>query len=201
MQDARDLVADPQFESRQYFVATKIERRSALMSGAPAKLTLTPWALHRPAPTLGQASSRSAPAGSNGPVPCQAEEIRAEAPLTGVRVLTFTQAWTGPLATELLGLLGADVVQIEARSRPDVRRTYSGGYAATLPEPIADPSRRQRAWNVMGLYNGTNLNKRAITLDMGHAKGVELFWKHLPRFDIFAENFSPRVLPNWRVTY
>ena len=53
----------------------------------------------------------------------------------------------------------------------------------------------------MGLYNATNLNKRAITLDMQDPRGTELFWRLLPGFDVFAESFSPHVLPNWGVTY
>ena len=53
----------------------------------------------------------------------------------------------------------------------------------------------------MGLYNATNLNKRAITLDMQDPRGAEIFWRLLPGFDVFAESFSPHVLPNWGVTY
>ena len=130
-----------------------------------------------------------------------AKPAPVEAPLSGVRVLTFTQAWSGPLGTELLALLGADVVQIEARRRPDGWRTYSGGYNAAVPEGMVDPDRDQHAWNVIGLYNGTNLNKRAITLDMSDPRGAELFWGLVPRFDVVAESFSPHVLPHWGVSY
>ena len=57
-----------------------------------------------------------------------------EGPLSGIRVLTFAHAWSGPFATELLGLLGAEVVQIEAPHRSDVwRRTGN-----SVPEGVKD---------------------------------------------------------------
>ena len=204
VQDTGDLLENPHLEARGYFVETELGGRALRMPGAPAKLSATPWELHRPAPNLAETGGK--PTGPRPRVAAPRVEATVtpapvEAPLAGVRVLTFTQAWSGPLGTELLALLGADVVQIEARSRPDGWRTYLGGYDADVPEGRADPSRRQRAWNVSGLYNGTNLNKRAITLDMSDPRGAELFWRLVTRFDVFAENFSPRVLQNWGITY
>ena len=204
VQTTEDLLQDPHLDSRDYFVETEMAGRPLQMPGASAKLSATPWKLRSPAPNRSEPQPE-APLPRKRPAPTAGVRtdtpVPVAAPLAGMRVLTFTQAWTGPLATELLALLGADVVQIEARSRPDVWRTYSGGYRAAVPEPIVDPSRTQRAWNVVGLYNATNLNKRAITLDMSDPHGEELFWNLVPKFDVFAENFSPHVLPNWRITY
>ncbi|HZZ69468.1 MAG TPA: CoA transferase, partial [Phenylobacterium sp.] len=53
-------------------------------------------------------------------------DVRAEpvsrkapgAPLQGVRIVDFTQAWIGPFATMLFGDLGAEVVKIESHKRP-----------------------------------------------------------------------------------
>ena len=204
LQDTADLLENPNFEERGYFVETEVGGRSARMPGAPAKLSTTPWRLQRRAPDLGDPEDEQ-PGSDAGGAPTVAVSAAtpapAEAPLAGVRVLTFTQAWTGPLCTELLAFLGADVVQIEARRRPDVWRTYSGGYDAAVPERLIDPERNQRPWNTIGLYNGTNLNKRAITLDMSDPRGAEIFWRLVPRFDVVAENFSPHVMPHWGVTY
>lgn len=205
-----DLLADRQLRSRGYFVETEVAGGTARVPGAPAKLGATPWAARRGAPRLGDAAAEAwSDPRPPSPAPGAVDAAPVEAPLSGVRVLTFTQAWTGPLGTELLALLGADVVQIEARSRPDVWRTYagmsfaseSGGYRADIPAGIADPGRRQRAWNTMGLYNGTNLHKRAITLDMRDPRGADLFWRLVPRFDVVAENFRPHVMTNWGVTF
>ena len=40
-------------------------------------------------------------------------------PLEGVCAIVLTHAWAGTFATELLALSGAEVIQIEARRRPD----------------------------------------------------------------------------------
>ena len=197
-----DLLADRQLRSRGYFVETAVAGGTARVPGAPAKLGATPWAARRGAPRLSDAAEEAwSDPRPPSPAPGAVDAAPVEAPLSGVRVLTFTQAWTGALGTELLALLGADVVQIEARSRPDVWRTYAGGYRADIPAGIADPGRRQRAWNTMGLYNGTNLHKRAITLDMSDPRGADLFWRLVPRFDVVAENFRPHVMSNWGVTF
>lgn len=119
-------------------------------------------------------------------------------PLDGVRVLTLTQAWSGTFATELLGLLGAEVVQVEARRRPD---TWRGGYGRAIPAAIADPDKRQRGWNLSSAYNAVNLNKRAITLDLSDPRGMELFRRLIPLADVVVDNFSPRVMGNWGLDF
>ncbi|HVC30347.1 MAG TPA: CoA transferase [Steroidobacteraceae bacterium] len=119
-------------------------------------------------------------------------------PLSGVLGIVLTQAWSGTFATELLGLLGAEIVQIEARGRPD---SWRGDYSGTVPQAIRDESKRQRAWNASGLYNAVNLNKRAITLDLGRPRGRELFLRLVQHADIVAENFSPRVMGNLGLAY
>jgi crotonobetainyl-CoA:carnitine CoA-transferase CaiB-like acyl-CoA transferase len=204
VQSTSDLLDNPQLRARDYFVGTTVDGQRVERPGAQVKLSATPWALKQDAPRLSehQKSSETAEWGRRArPAAWRGAAVPSESPLAGVRVLTFTQAWSGPLGTELLALLGADVVQVEARRRPDVWRMYVSGYNTAVPPRIADPSRRQRGWNTMGLYNATNLNKRAITLDMHDPRGAKIFWRLLPKFDVFAESFSPHVLPNWGVTY
>ena len=111
-------------------------------------------------------------------------------------MLTFTQAWSGTFATQLLSLLGADVVQVEARKRPDVWR----GAGAPVPPAVRDPDIPQDRLNTNGMYNTVNLNKRAITLDVSQPEGMEIFWRLIPKFDILADNFSPHVMTKWGVT-
>ena len=115
-------------------------------------------------------------------------------PLHGIRVLTLTQAWSGTFATELIGFLGADVIQVEARRRPD---NWRGGYDGPVAEGIRNPERRQRKWNTSPLYNAVNLNKRGITLDMSDPRGMDYFKRLVPLSDVVVDNFSPRVMGNW----
>ena len=204
VQDSADLLANEQMRAREYFVESEIEGRAIELPGAPAKLQGSPWCVRRSAPRLNQHAEEAKPvpasvttAKSDG---ASAAGTHAETPLAGVRVLTFTQAWSGPLGTELLALLGADIVQIEARRRPDVWRIYAGGYEAEVPPGVRDPSRRQRAWNTMGLYNGTNLNKRAITLDVGDPRGADIFWRKLDVQHLLGDS-SPDMVRRYSATY
>ncbi len=119
-------------------------------------------------------------------------------PLAGTRVLTLTQAWSGSFATELLGLLGADVIQVEARRRPD---NWRGGYEGRIPDAIRDPEKRQRTWNVSPLYNAVNLNKRGITLDLSDPRGLDYFKRLVPLSDVIVDNFTPRVMANWGLDF
>jgi len=70
-----------------------------------------------------------------------------DGPLAGKKVLTFTHAWSGTFATELLGLLGADVVQIEAPHRVDVWRRVS----KNVPDAVTNTDIDQHFLNTQGL--------------------------------------------------
>jgi crotonobetainyl-CoA:carnitine CoA-transferase CaiB-like acyl-CoA transferase len=115
-----------------------------------------------------------------------------------VRAIVLTQAWSGTWGTELLGLLGAEVIQIEARRRID---SWRGDYAGIVPTAVRDASKRQRPWNTSGLYNAVNLNKRAISLDLGDPRGKAIFERLVMSADVVAENFTPRVMGNLGLDY
>lgn len=119
-------------------------------------------------------------------------------PLSGTRGIVLTQAWAGSWCTSLLGQMGADVVQIEVRKRPD---SWRGDYAAPLPSRLRDRPGAVHPWNCNPLYNSVNLGKRCITLDLGTEEGLAVFKRLLPFADFCAENFSPRVLSNFGIAY
>lgn len=197
VQTLDELVENPHLTARDFLVETEVDGRRLRAPGAPAKHATSPWALRRPAPRLdgesrdwaaspGRPARRARPAGTPSP----------EGPLAGVRVLSFGQAWSGTFGTELLALLGADVVQIGSRHRPDVWRRVGG----TVPKAVARPGQVQHALNTQGLYNSVNLNKRELALDLRDERGRDLFWRLLPRFDVLVDNFRPTVMPGWGVT-
>lgn len=119
-------------------------------------------------------------------------------PLTGYRGLVLTQAWAGAFCTELLGLMGAEIIQVEVRKRPD---SWRGGYDAPIPARVAESPTALHPWNCSGLFNGVNLNKQSITLDLQTAEGMSIFKRLLPQADFVVENFSPRVLGNLGIAY
>ncbi len=196
VQDAQQLLRAEQLEARRFFATTDLDGRQVRAPGAPARLSASPWSLRRRAPELNEhgAAIRAALPSAGRTVGVAREGLAQ--PLAGIRVLTFTQAWAGTFGTQLLALLGADVVQIEVRRRPDVWR----GAGAPVPAAVLDSSRVQSPLNTNGMYNSVNLNKRAITLDMADPRGLEIFWRMLPAFDVLADNFSPHVMTSWGIT-
>ncbi|MEL0049186.1 MAG: CoA transferase, partial [Gammaproteobacteria bacterium] len=198
MQNMADICTDKQIQSRDFLVDVPLKKHTIKSAGAPAKLSPSPWLLTRPAPSLGEHNeqvgarnqSRGVPAGN-----IKSSDL-AKGPLAGIRVLSFCQTWAGPFATELLALLGADVVQVSPPHLTDSFRRFSGN----VPPGVADPNRKQHPQNTQGHYNSVNLNKRNVTLDISQDKGKELLWQLLPRFDILVDNFRPSVIPSWGIT-
>lgn len=121
-----------------------------------------------------------------------------DGPLAGYRGVVLTQAWAGAYCTELLGFLGADIIQVEVRKRPD---SWRGAYDAPLPERLRDAPGARHPWNCSPLYNSVNLNKRCVTLDLQTPPGIAAFRGLLKHADFVAENFSPRVLGNLDIGY
>src|SRR5262245_60926012 len=79
----------------------------------------------------------------------QRSEPAASGPLAGVRVIELASVVMGPLAGQILGDLGADVIKVETGAG-DVNRGYR-------------PSRSQdMGWLALNL----NRNKRSIVLDL-----------------------------------
>lgn len=200
LQSVDELVENEQLAERGFVAQTSIAGRAVRAAGAPGRIEPPIWSAPRPAPRLGEHSEalrREFREASAPPATTAAPRGGGSAgPLDGVRVLAFTQAWSGTLATQLLSLLGADVVQIEALRRPDIWRTVGG----RVPPGIQDEQRTQHPLNTQGLFNAVNLNKKGITLDLNSEAGRELFWRLVPRFDVVAENFRPGVLDSWGIT-
>jgi len=203
LQDIDDVVRDPQLAARKFLVETGIEGRIVRAAGPPAQLSPSPWQLVVPAPLLGELGpalraeqSLRRPEVRAASRDVQTQRAAAAGPLNGVRVLSVTHAWSGTFGTELLALLGADVVQVGALHHTDVWRRVRN----RVPAGLGGRGSIQHALNTQGLYNSVNLNKREITLDLRHERGRELFWKLIPRFDILADNFRSTVMPSWGIT-
>ena len=119
-------------------------------------------------------------------------------PLAGIRGIVLTQAWAGAYCTQLLGMLGADIVQLEVRRRLD---SWRGSYDTPMPAALSAIPTAKHAWNCNPLFNSVNLNKRSVTLDLATPAGIDVFKRLLVHADVVAENFSPRVLGNLGIGY
>ncbi len=111
-----------------------------------------------------------------------------ERPLAGVRVLDMTVAVAGPVATLLLGALGAEVLRIETPwARP--RNPTSA-----LPAPADAPD---EPWNREARLNELANSKRSVALNLALPEGREVFLDLVDVSDIVIENYSPRVMGNF----
>src|SRR5690348_13949483 len=101
-----------------------------------------------------------------------------ERPLSGIKVLDLSRVLAGPYCAMLLGDLGAEVIKVEEPSRGDETRTwgppYTGGESA--------------------YYLGLNRNKRGITLNLKHPRGLEILDRLIARSDVLVQNFKAGML-------
>ena len=86
-------------------------------------------------------------------------------PLAGIRIVDLSMGWAGPLACRHLADLGADVIKVESCERFDWWRSWEA-----TEEWIADDGAEKSV-----AFNMVNRNKRAITLDLEHPEGRDLF--------------------------
>jgi CoA:oxalate CoA-transferase len=111
--------------------------------------------------------------------------------LEGIRILDCTIWQQGPVATTMLGDLGADVIKIEDPIRGDPGRGMQRllGLDTTLP-------------GGRNLYfEGQNRNKRGITLDMKNEAGRQVLYRLVGRSDVFVQNFRRGVADRLGVSY
>ena len=115
-------------------------------------------------------------------------------PLAGIRVLDLTQAWAGPLATRILGDLGAQVLKIERpRRRGSGSAAPMGGYIGG--DPGKDP------WNRGGVSQKLNRNKKSFSVDLKTPDGRGAFLDLVRVSDVVIDNFSVRTMPSLGLDY
>ena len=194
--DTAELAANEHLAERGFFV--RPEGDGQRMPGPAARLSATPPRLRRPAPAPGADGAsvlgerRSA---RDATPPPAAPRSR---PLEGLRALALTQVWAGAHCAQQLALLGAEVIKIEARRRPD---TWRGGYEMRILAALQDRPTARRGWNCHPSFNSGNLNQLGVTLDLQRPAGIRLFRRLLRSTDIVVENFTPRVLGSLGIGY
>jgi crotonobetainyl-CoA:carnitine CoA-transferase CaiB-like acyl-CoA transferase len=156
----------------------------------PYRLAGLPSPTLRPAPRLGEHTGgvpvRDAPF-SVEPDPSRPVPQR---PFEGLRVLEFTAFWAGPIVGNILGMLGADVIHVESAKRPD-------GMRFNTVKPMSEPG----WWEWSPLFQGPNTDKRGLTLDLSSDRGRELARRLAAESDVVVENYSPRVMDEWGLSY
>jgi crotonobetainyl-CoA:carnitine CoA-transferase CaiB-like acyl-CoA transferase len=99
-------------------------------------------------------------------------------------VLDLTRLLPGPVATQHLADLGADVVKIED--------TGEGDYARTMGARPGETS---------AFFRLVNRNKRALRLDLKNPEGVAVFRRLTLSADVVIEGFRPGVMDKLGLGY
>ena len=96
-------------------------------------------------------------------------------PLAGLKVLDLTIALAGPMCTQRLGEMGADVIKIEAPGGGDFSR-YS---------TMAGVTKFGDATTFITL----NRNKRSLVLDLKAEAGREVLYRMAKDTDVLVESY------------
>jgi crotonobetainyl-CoA:carnitine CoA-transferase CaiB-like acyl-CoA transferase len=110
-------------------------------------------------------------------------------PLDGLRVVDLSMFMSGPMATQILGDAGAEIIKVESVQRIDGWRG-----AATSREV-------ERPWERSPNFNWVNRSKRGITLNLTDPRGADLLKRLVAISDIVIENYTPRVMDNFGLGY
>ena len=113
------------------------------------------------------------------------------APLQGVRILDLSRILAGPICTQILGDLGAEIIKVESPQGDDTR---------TWGPPF---HRKQRAY-----FISANRNKHSVVLDLNKPQSRTVLHDLLERSHALVHNFlsssvpqqknSVSPLPHWK---
>lgn len=186
--DGASILNCPQYAERGFFIESQAGGERFIRPGAPFRLSKAPALAPASAPRLGASSPTTDRAANRGDAVPSA--VDPALPFTGLKILDLSTFWAGAYLTCYFGAFGADVVKVESIQRPDGHR-YSGALL-----------REGDDWYERGpLWQGTNLNKRDVTLDLNTVEGRELAVRLAAEADVVVENFSPRVVEQFGLDY
>jgi crotonobetainyl-CoA:carnitine CoA-transferase CaiB-like acyl-CoA transferase len=117
------------------------------------------------------------------------EQKREGGAWAGTRIVEFGSGAAGPIATRYFVEHGATVVRVESRSRPDFLRVYALG--------PGNPHGLEGSV----LFDGMNVGKRSVTLDLKHPDGVEAAKRLIAWADAVCENFAPKAMAGFGLDY
>ena len=184
-----EVLQSPQLAARRFFVETALPggRAKIPCPGLPFKISSFSQNPPKPAPLPGEhtaqllaefPANRAKRQSARSDRGDSARTMIDRAALTGVRVLDLTRVLAGPYATRILADYGAEVIKVQSSKTAQGSEENGTPYFA--------------AWN---------RNKRSVTIDLGRPGARDLMLRLAARSDVVVENFSPRVMANWGLTY
>lgn len=110
--------------------------------------------------------------------------IKGDGALKGVRVIDITTTVLGPVATQILDDLGADVVKIEPPQGDPMRHL--------------GPSRNE---GMAAMFLGLNRNKRSIVLDLKKPESGAVLERLVANADVVVHNMRPNAADRLGISY
>jgi crotonobetainyl-CoA:carnitine CoA-transferase CaiB-like acyl-CoA transferase len=106
-------------------------------------------------------------------------------PLSGIRVIDFSQVMMGPVCTQMLADYGADVVKIERQGAGDLSRsTFEPVHGADNP-----------------IFCSLNRNKRSVALDLRDPEKMAAVKALVAEADVVVNNFRAGVMDRMGLGY
>ncbi|OZM75452.1 MULTISPECIES: CaiB/BaiF CoA transferase family protein [Pseudonocardia] len=107
--------------------------------------------------------------------------------LEGIRVLDLGEIMQGPLAAQVLGDFGADVVKVERGVAGDMMRSLDRD-AIEAGEPSS-------------YYVAVNRNKRSVSLNLKTREGLAALHRLLERADVLVHSYRPAAVRRLGLSY
>ncbi|MBL8386180.1 MAG: CoA transferase [Burkholderiales bacterium] len=118
------------------------------------------------------------------PTPVPAATTSAAGPLAGVRVLDLTSVVLGPLATQILGDFGADVIKVESLEGDLIR---SNGVS--------------KHPGMSSIFLAINRNKRSVAVDLKSPAGLDLVKRLAAGVDVVVHNMRVAAIERLGLGY
>ena len=109
-------------------------------------------------------------------------------PLAGIRIIDFCWQAAGPLTTELMANLGADVIKIESEARIDTLRVALNAHDPPTIETGA-------------FFQDCNTDKRSVNLNLSAPDGLRIAYDLIRGADVVVDNFTGGVMKRLGLGY
>ncbi len=103
-------------------------------------------------------------------------------PLDGIRIIDWTIWQQGPVATQMLADLGAEVIKIEERDRGDPGRGLTAAAGSATVKG-----------GLNFYFEANNKHKKSIAIDLKRPEAREIVYRLAARSDVFVQNFRKGV--------
>ena len=105
-------------------------------------------------------------------------------PLDGIKIIDWTTGQFGPVATSMLGDLGADVIKLEQPIKGDPSREMQGVMGRSISGLPEGPNY---------FFENNNRSKRGITVDITREEGRKIVYRMVETADVFINAFRKPV--------